>query len=219
MFRKNSAEGKKKKKQIKPFLTFSKNLKPLQAYNDWSVIGKALFHNTWLLSQGQHLAVNSKKLHKKGCRHEWPGTAERRCWVLKQTWTGCALVTAGCAEEFRMTCSRAIVTNLLSPPCAPRGTSSRNVWKPCNQPWDPRRKCLADGKHRCSCCVPIFGNKGCHPEIHDIKEPPDCFARGDTKVAKVITCTSCNLMVKIKSIIAFQNEKTKQRANWGVHRI
>lgn len=55
------------------------------------------------------------------------------------------------------------------------------------------------------------------PEIHDIKEPPDCFARGDTKVAKVIICTSCNLMVRIKSIIAFHNEK-KQRANWGVHR-
>lgn len=133
--------------------------------------------------------------------------------MFTQTWAGCVPVAAGCAEELRITCSTVIVTNLLSPHCAPRGTGSRNVWKPCNQPWDPRRKCLADGKHRCSCCVSIFGNKGCHPEIHDIKEPPGCFARRDIEVAKVITCTSFSLMVRIKSITAFHNEKTKQRVN------
>lgn len=128
---------------------------------------------------------------------------ERSWWAFRQTRADCIPVTAGCAEEFRLTRVCVIVTNLLSPYCVPRGTGSRNVWKPHIQAQDPRRKRLADGKHRWSCCIYIFGNKGCHPEIHNRKEPPECFARRDIKVVKAITCTSFTVMVRIKSIIAF----------------
>ena len=36
--------------------------------------------------------------------------------------------TAGCAEEFRLIYIHAIVPNLLSLYCVPRGTGSRNAW-------------------------------------------------------------------------------------------
>lgn len=154
------------------------------------------------------LTAKSKLCRKKHA-DEQPDT-ERCWWVFKRTWADCVPVTARCAEEFRLTCICVIVTNLLCPYCVPRGTGGRNVWKPHNQSQDPRRKCLADGKHRWSCCVYSFGNKGCHPEIHDIKEPPECLARRDIKVVKGITCTPFTLMGMIKSIIAFQKKNERR---------
>lgn len=144
---------------------------------------------------------------RKEYRDERPHNLGRCWWMFKQAQADCGSAPAGCAEEFRLTYIYIIVKNLLYAYCVPRGRGRRNVWKPCNQPWDPIRKCLADGKHRWSCCVYIFRNKGWYPEIHDIKKPPECFARMDNEVVKRITCTSFSLMVRIMSIIVFQKKK------------
>lgn len=144
---------------------------------------------------------------RKEYRDERPHNLGRCWWMFKQAQADCGSAPAGCAEEFRLTYIYITVKNLLYAYCVPRGRGRRNVWKPCNQPWDPIRKCLADGKHRWSCCVYIFRNKGWYPEIHDIKKPPECFARMDNEVVKRITCTSFSLMVRIMSIIVFQKKK------------
>lgn len=151
---------------------------------------------------------------RKEYRDERPHNLGRCWWMFKQAQADCGSAPAGCAEEFRLTYIYIIVKNLLYAYCVPRGRGRRNVWKPCNQPWDPIRKCLADGKHRWSCCVYIFRNKGWYPEIHDIKEPPECFARMDNEVVKRITCTSFSLMVRIKSIIVFQKKKREEQVHW-----
>lgn len=133
--------------------------KYFQGFNGWTVIRNSLSHNT--LARVSPLALTAaSRMWRKEYRDERPHNSGRCWWMFKQAQADCGSAPAGCAEEFRLTYIYIIVKNLLYAYCVPRGRGRRNVWKPCNQPWDPIRKCLADGKHRWSCCVYIFGNKG-----------------------------------------------------------
>lgn len=174
-----------------PFLPFSKNLKlkkKFQAYNDW-VIERRLFSTLpgcFARDSTSALTVKSR-LHRRACSSQTQlrGRDADECPNRDgQT------VFQGQQRVLRSLGSRASVLQLtlLSPYCMSREIGSRNIWKPCNQPQDLRKKCLTDGKHRWSCCVYSFGNKGCHPEIRYTKEKPACFAKRDIKIVNDVTC-------------------------------